>query len=51
MFECANCNWRGEILQDNCEACPKCGHGELIDLDAVSEDDYRDQNPLEVPNE
>jgi hypothetical protein len=52
--ECYECGWKGNykelitFVQGIIELCPICGEPDSIgELDGVSEDDYRNQEPRE----
>lgn len=43
-LECLHCDWVGnydELI--GMKSCPLCNHDKFMDLDAVGEDDYREQ--------
>ena len=58
IVECIRCDWSGhwddiEETQDG-YICPKCNSIDSFierDDDSVSDNDYRDQNPMEIPKE
>jgi len=55
-IECVRCDWSGEWEDvektDEGAICPKCESiDSMVETDGVDEDDYRDDNPREVPNE
>ncbi len=55
-IECARCDWSGvwdDVDRDECgSVCPKCGCVDsMVETDGVNDDDYREDNPREVPNE
>lgn len=56
-IECTDCNWVGKWedleIPEGCmvSVCPTCGGANIRDLDAITPDDYTEQNPQEVPRE
>jgi hypothetical protein len=53
-IECSNCGWKGkwtDTIGRGRGRCPECEKGDFIDIDGVTEADYRSQNPQEVPKE
>ncbi len=63
-YYCNNCDWEGlltELIDDPNEEtdeegndimlCPECESADIEDIDAVGPDDYRTQNPREMPRE
>lgn len=59
-IECIRCDWEGDwegdwkdvIECDTGDVCPGCeAVGSIVETDSVNDDNYREDNPREVPNE
>jgi len=59
-IECVRCHYQCDWVDvekvDGIAICPECNSADsfansFVETDGVDEDDYRDQNPLDVPRE
>jgi len=55
QVKCLSCEWEGRIIdlisfpksKHAKQLCPECGDTNIDDCDGVSEQDYREDNPIE----